>query len=56
MERWKTSRILLPADLAGRSFRDVLTGADVRPTVSGREAWLFAGQVFETMPAAIIVG
>ena len=56
MERWKTSRVLLPAELAGRGFRDAVTGADVRPTVSGREAWLFAGQVFDTVPAAILVG
>ena len=56
MDRWKTSRVLLPPELAGRSFRHAITGAELRPTTSGREAWLFAGQLFETIPAAIISG
>ena len=56
MDRWKTSRVLLPEELAGRTFRHLLTGAEWRPTSAGREAWLFVGEIFETVPAGIIVG
>ena len=52
---WKTSRVLLPPDLASRTYRHVLTGAEVRPTVTGSEAWLFAGQIFETVPVGMLV-
>ena len=55
LEGWKTSRVLLPPELAGRSFRDAMTGADLRPTVAGRQTWLFAGEMFNTLPVAIIV-
>ena len=54
-DRWKTSRIMLPPALASRTFRDEITGAEARPTVAGAEAWLFAGQVFETVPVGILV-
>ena len=53
-EGWKTSRILLPPELHGRTFRNHLIGAEVRPTAIGGEEWLFAGQVFETMPVGIL--
>ena len=53
-ECWKTSRVLLPGELADRTFRHVLTGAEVRPTVAGGQAWLFLGQVFETVPFGIL--
>ena len=52
---WKTSRVLLPAELASRTYRHLLTGAELRPTVTGSEAWLFAGQIFETMPVGMLV-
>jgi (1->4)-alpha-D-glucan 1-alpha-D-glucosylmutase len=54
-DRWKTSRVLLPAELSGRTFHDVVTGVERRPTISGSDAWLFAGQIFETLPVAILV-
>jgi (1->4)-alpha-D-glucan 1-alpha-D-glucosylmutase len=53
-DRWKTSRILLPPELASRAFRDELTGVEIRPTVSESHAWVFAGQVFEHLPVAIL--
>jgi (1->4)-alpha-D-glucan 1-alpha-D-glucosylmutase len=53
-EKWKTSRVLLPPGLAGRVFRDEITGGDVRPVVTGSQAWIFAGQLFETIPIAIL--
>jgi (1->4)-alpha-D-glucan 1-alpha-D-glucosylmutase len=56
VERWKSSRVLLPAQLTGRLFRHVLTGAEVAPVVAGNQAWLFAGQLFETLPVAMLVG
>jgi (1->4)-alpha-D-glucan 1-alpha-D-glucosylmutase len=55
MECWKTSRILLPPVLAGRTFRHALTGAELRPTTTDSEAWLFAGQIFETVPIGMLV-
>jgi (1->4)-alpha-D-glucan 1-alpha-D-glucosylmutase len=55
-DRWKTSRVLLPAELCDRTFRDILTGAELRPSVAGPEAWLFAGQLFQTLPVATLTG
>ena len=54
-DRWKTSRIRLPAEFAGRSFRDLVSGAELRPAVAGPDVWFFAGQIFETLPASILV-
>lgn len=53
-DSWKTSRVLLPPDLASRSYRHILTGAELRPTTTGSEAWLFAGQIFETVPVGML--
>jgi (1->4)-alpha-D-glucan 1-alpha-D-glucosylmutase len=52
-DAWKTSRILLPAELRGRPFRHLLTGADILPTAGGGDEWIFAGQLFESAPIAI---
>ena len=43
-------------ELTDRSFRNVLTGAEVRPVVTDSQAWMFAGQLFETVPVAILTG
>ena len=51
---WKTSRILLPPELAGRTFQHVLTGAEIKPTVSGSESWISVGDMFEIVPVAIL--
>lgn len=51
---WKTSRVLLSPDLAHRTFRQAITGADLRPTTTGSESWLFAGQMIETVPIGIL--
>ena len=56
VERWKTTRVLLPAAMTDRSFRNVLTGAEVTPVVTDSQAWIFAGQLFETVPVGILVG
>jgi (1->4)-alpha-D-glucan 1-alpha-D-glucosylmutase len=53
---WKTSRVLLPSDLAGRTFRHIVTGAELRPTSTNSHSWLFAGEIFETVPFGILVG
>jgi (1->4)-alpha-D-glucan 1-alpha-D-glucosylmutase len=53
-DAWKTSRILLPPELADRTFHHVLTGAEIVPASAGGEAWLFAGQVFATAPVALL--
>ena len=54
-DRWRTSRVLLPSSLAGLTFRDCVTGAEVRPATSSDAAWLFVGQVLSTVPVAILI-
>jgi (1->4)-alpha-D-glucan 1-alpha-D-glucosylmutase len=54
-DAWKTSRIMLPPSLASRTFRDELTGAELRPTKAGSDVWLFVAQVFQTLPVGILV-
>ena len=51
---WKTSRIMLPEGLRGRAFRDVFTGAELRPTVRSDEGWFFVGQLFDRLPVALL--
>jgi (1->4)-alpha-D-glucan 1-alpha-D-glucosylmutase len=51
---WKTSRILLPQSLEQRTFRDVITGAEVRPVSAGTDSWIFVGQLFERVPVAVL--
>jgi (1->4)-alpha-D-glucan 1-alpha-D-glucosylmutase len=51
---WKTSRIMLPASLGGRTFRDELTAAEIRPARSHDAAWIFLGEAFQTAPVAIL--
>ena len=53
-DKWKTSRLLLPAALAGRTFRHEITGAEIRPTMMSGRAWIFLGQVFEHVPVGIL--
>jgi (1->4)-alpha-D-glucan 1-alpha-D-glucosylmutase len=53
-ESWKTSRVMLPPPLAGRTFRHELTGAEIRPTIGGEKAWIFLGEVFEHVPVGIL--
>ncbi len=54
-ECWRTSRLMLPPELRERSFRHVLTGAELRPTAAGEAAWLFFGEIFDTVPIGILV-
>jgi maltooligosyltrehalose synthase len=51
---WKTSRLMLPPELADREFRDEVTGTQFRPTRSGDAAWLFIGEVLQTLPIAML--
>jgi (1->4)-alpha-D-glucan 1-alpha-D-glucosylmutase len=51
---WKTSRVMLPEELAGRTFRHEITGTEIRPTVGGSQAWIFVGQLFEHVPVALV--
>ena len=51
---WKTSRVMLPPELANRTFRHEITGVEIRPVVAGSQAWIFAGQLFETLPVGIV--
>jgi (1->4)-alpha-D-glucan 1-alpha-D-glucosylmutase len=51
---WKTSRILLPPELAGRRFRHELTGAELQSTSTADQSWLFLGEIFEHVPVGIL--
>ena len=51
---WKTSRVLLPEPLRGRTFRDAITGAEIRPTLTSDSGWIFLGQAFEKLPVALL--
>ena len=51
---WKTSRVLIPQQLVGRTFRHEITGAEIRPTSSGDQTWIFLGQIFEDVPVGIL--
>ena len=51
---WKISRVLLPPALAGRPFRNLLTGERLEPVRKQDEAWLFLARVFATLPVAIL--
>jgi (1->4)-alpha-D-glucan 1-alpha-D-glucosylmutase len=53
-ECWKTSRVLLPPELAGRTFRHEITGAEIKPVATESGVWVFVGQVFETVPVGIL--
>ena len=53
-ETWKTSRVLLPSELAGRAFRHELSGVEIQPTTAGDQSWLFLGQIFEHIPVGIL--
>ncbi len=53
-ECWKTSRIILPEALRSRTFRNAFTGEEARPTEAAGQAWLFVGQVFDTLPVALL--
>ncbi len=54
--RWRTSRVLLPASFSGLTFTDCFSGAEIRPTTGGGDTWLFAGQVLSMLPVAMLIG
>jgi (1->4)-alpha-D-glucan 1-alpha-D-glucosylmutase len=54
-DRWRTSRVHVPKSLAALTYRDVFTGAEVRPVTSGETAWLFVGQVLKRLPVSLLV-
>jgi (1->4)-alpha-D-glucan 1-alpha-D-glucosylmutase len=55
-ESWKTSRVLLPPPLADRTYRNLFTGEEIRPTRTAEESWLFAGEALSVLPVAILLG
>jgi (1->4)-alpha-D-glucan 1-alpha-D-glucosylmutase len=54
-EMWKTSRVMLPKSLAGLTYRDAFTGAEIKAVEANESAWLFAGQALKTLPVALLV-
>ena len=53
-ESWKTSRVLIPQQLVGRTFRHEITGAEIRPASTANQAWIFLGEIFEDVPVGIL--
>jgi (1->4)-alpha-D-glucan 1-alpha-D-glucosylmutase len=53
-EHWKTSRLILPPELHGRTFEHALTGATIRPVLGAGSAWIFLGEIFQTVPVGIL--
>jgi (1->4)-alpha-D-glucan 1-alpha-D-glucosylmutase len=51
---WRTSRVLLPPELATLTFTDVFTGATHRPVTSQSGSWLFVGQILDVLPVALL--
>ena len=51
---WRTSRILLPPELAAATLTDVFTGATHRAVTSASGTWLFVGQVLDIFPVALL--
>jgi len=51
---WRDSRALLPPDLAGRTFRNLLTGERLLPTAAAPGAWLPLAAVFERCPVGVL--
>ena len=53
-DAWKTSRVMLPEALRGRTYRHVFTGAEIRPVVTSESGWIFLGQAFDRLPVALL--
>jgi (1->4)-alpha-D-glucan 1-alpha-D-glucosylmutase len=54
-ECWKTSRVILPPDLASRRYRTLFTGDSVEPTRTAAHSWIFAGDALRVLPVSILV-
>jgi (1->4)-alpha-D-glucan 1-alpha-D-glucosylmutase len=54
-DRWRTSRVHLPKSLAALTYRDVFTGAEIRPVSNGENAWLFVGQALKQLPVSLLI-
>jgi hypothetical protein len=45
---------MLPETLRNRTFRNVFTGAEIRPTVTTEDGWIFLGQALQELPVAML--
>jgi (1->4)-alpha-D-glucan 1-alpha-D-glucosylmutase len=52
---WRTSRVRLPAGLAGAPYENVITGEIVRPLSSDGESWILVGEALAACPVALLV-
>ena len=52
---WATSRVLLPPDTRGGTWRDVLTGTELTLNETASERWFFLAQALHLLPAAVLV-
>ena len=37
------------------TYRDVFTGAELKPVMANESAWLFVGQALKPLPVALLV-
>jgi (1->4)-alpha-D-glucan 1-alpha-D-glucosylmutase len=53
-QAWQDSAIVLPSDVQGTQFRDVLSGRMVRPAVYRGRSLMPLSEVFADLPAAVL--
>jgi (1->4)-alpha-D-glucan 1-alpha-D-glucosylmutase len=53
-EAWKTSRVLLPEALRHRTYHNIFTGEELRPTITSEHGWLFLGECLNQLPVALL--
>jgi (1->4)-alpha-D-glucan 1-alpha-D-glucosylmutase len=54
-DRWRTSRVHLPKSLAALSYRDVFTGALLKPTTTAGGSWIFVGEALRQLPVSLLI-
>jgi (1->4)-alpha-D-glucan 1-alpha-D-glucosylmutase len=52
---WRTSRVILPPDLADGIYRNLFTGETVRPMSARRESWVLVGEALASCPVALLM-
>ena len=53
-EAWTIARVVVPPDLAGRTFRNLLTGERHEPARKGDAGWLFLAKVLGVCPVGML--
>jgi (1->4)-alpha-D-glucan 1-alpha-D-glucosylmutase len=51
---WQTTRVMLPPDLAGRSWRNLLTGEPVKVRALRADRWMLVADILSSFPIALL--